>query len=497
MTRDWRAGMAADPLPVDAVLDRIVAHVRDHRRLVLEAPPGAGKTTRVPLALLDADPPGRIVVLEPRRVAARAAAARLAAQLGEPVGQTVGVTTREDRRTSRATRIELVTDGIVLRRLQRDPGLAGTGVLVFDEFHERRLDADLALAFAWETRGALRDDLALVVASATLPGARIAALLDDAPIVRAEGRTFPVATEHRDRVDVRALPEEAARTVVEVLDDPATTGDVLVFLPGVREIGRATRALAGITGTDVVVLALHGRLSGDEQDRALRPDPQGRRKVVLATDVAESSLTIDGIRVVVDAGRSREPRFDPATGMGGLVTVPASRASATQRAGRAGRTAPGRVVRLWPAREHAGRDAAPRPAIATDDLTAAALEVAAWGAEVAELALLDQPPDAAWEGATATLRELGAIDGAGRITAHGRLLADLPVHPRVGHLLIHARDRGTGRLGTELAAVLGDRDPLATSPTAPCADLAARVRVLRGGQAPPGTRVRRAALAPA
>ena len=479
----------ADPLPVDEVLDDLRFALQAPGMAVLEAPPGAGKTTRVPLALLADDPPGRIVVLEPRRVAARAAASRLASQLGEEVGRRIGLTTRDERRTSRATRVEVVTEGVLLRRLQRDPSLDGVGLLLFDEFHERNLEADLALAFALETRAALRDDLRLLVASATLDGARVAELLDGAPVIRAQGRRFPVEVAHRDRPDERTLPDAVRDAVAELTADG--DGDVLVFLPGAREIRRTAAVLQQrpVTG-DPVVRPLYGALSPDEQDAAIQPDPRGRRRVVLATDIAESSLTIIGVRAVVDAGRSREPRFDATTGMTGLVTVPASRASAEQRAGRAGRLGPGRCIRLWPRREHAARDAHPRPALHTDDLTAAALEVAAWGAEVDELALLDTPPAAGWQRARSTLRDLDALDAAGRITPHGRELAALPVHPRLAHLLVRGRERGLGSLAVELAAVLADRDPIHPTWQRPDADLATRVRFLRGETLPAGSRPR-------
>jgi ATP-dependent helicase HrpB len=483
-------------LPVEEVLAPLRGALASDGLVVLQAPPGAGKTTVVPLDLLEADtlaPDRRLVLLEPRRVAARAAARRLAAQLGEDLGGTVGLSTRDERRVSRRTCIEVVTEGVLLRRLQRDPELTGTGTLFFDEFHERNLEADLALAFALEVREAVRPDLRLLVASATLDGARVARLLGGAPIVEASGRSHPVEVEHRPRPDPRALPAAVAAATVEALD--RHTGDVLVFLPGAAEIRRTARALASHVSSSTVVLPLYGALPPEEQDRALAPDPQGRTKIVLATDLAESSLTIEGVRVVVDAGLAREPRFDAATEMTGLVTVPASRASATQRAGRAGRTGPGLALRLWPAREHPGRDAHPRPAIVTDDLTGAALEVASWGADVAVLRLLDQPPAAAWSRARDTLRELGALDDHGRITAHGRRLADLPVHPRLGHLLVRGRALGLGRLACDVAAVLEDRDLLLTDPEQPSADLTVRVRVLRGASAPGRARVRRGTLA--
>ena len=497
-----RSDLPGPALPVDAILGPLLEALAGAGRAVLAAPPGAGKTTRVPLALLAreerADRGGRIVVLEPRRVAARAAAARMAAHLGEPLGHRVGLTTRDERRRSRATRIEVVTEGVLLRRLQQDPSLPGVGVVMFDEFHERNLEGDLSLAFTLEARAALRPELQVLVASATLDGERVAALLGGVPVVRTEGRQHPVEVGHRDRPDVRDLDVAVRDAVADLMAEGS--GDVLVFLPGVREIRRAASALAGarLAGARLagapLVLPLHGSLPPNEQDAALAPAPPGRRKVVLATDLAESSITIDGVTAVVDAGLSREPRFDAATGMTGLVTVPASRASADQRAGRAGRTAPGLCVRLWPEREHAARDAHPRPAIATDDLTGAALEVATWGADVAELALLDQPPPAGWARGRETLAALGGLDGAGRITAHGRALAELPVHPRIAHLLLRGREIGLGTLATEVAAVLADRDPVSSSWDAPCADLAVRVRVLRGERPPAGVRVRGGAL---
>jgi ATP-dependent helicase HrpB len=490
------ARLPVDPaeLPVEAVVPELLAALEGPGMVVLEAPPGAGKTTRVPLALLDQVPEGRIVVLEPRRVAARAAAMRLAMHLAEPLGERVGLTTRDERRTSPRTRIEVVTEGVLLRRLQRDPSIGGTALVMFDEFHERNLEGDLSLAFTLEARAALRPDLRVLVASATLDGDRVVRLLGNAPVIRATGREYRVEVSHRDRPDVRDLDVAVRDAVTDLLADGS--GDVLVFLPGVSEIRRAvsTLAAAGLPSPPLV-LPLHGSLSPGEQDAALAPAPPGRRKVVLATDLAESSITIDGVTAVVDAGLSREPRFDAATGMTGLVTVPASRASADQRSGRAGRTAPGVCIRLWPEREHAARDAHPRPAIATDDLTGAVLEVANWGAEVAELALLDQPPDAGWARGRDTLRSLGGLDDAGRITAHGRELAELPVHPRIAQLLLRGREVGLGTLATEVAAVLADRDPVTSSWEAPCADLAVRVRVLRGGPPPAGSRVRGGALA--
>jgi ATP-dependent helicase HrpB len=476
-------------LPVDAVLGDLRAALGTEGRAVLQAPPGAGKTTRVPLDLLAHGLSGRLLLLEPRRVAARAAAMRLAAQLSEPLGERVGLTTRDERRVSEATRIEVVTEGVLLRRLQADPQLSGVGLVFFDEFHERSLEADLGLALVEEVRDALREDLRVLVASATLDAERVARLLGDAPVITAEGRQHPVEIEHRPRPAPGQLAPAVADAVREVVaDDP---GDVLVFLPGAAEIRRVAGELDALPPPGkVLVLPLHGSLPPAEQDRALQPAPHGRRKVVLATDLAETSLTIEGVRTVVDAGLAREPRFDAARGMSGLVTVAASRASAEQRAGRAGRTAPGRCVRLWPASEHPTRDASARPAILTDDLTSAALELAAWGAGIEELALLDRPPVDAWRRAHETLSALGALDEQGRITEHGRRLAGLPLHPRLGHLLLEGAAAGHGRLAAEVAALLADRDVLATGPGAPCADMTVRVACLRGQPAPSGTSVR-------
>ncbi len=479
-------------LPIEPVLADVAAALAASGTAVLEAEPGAGKTTRVPWYLWEHRPDRRIVLLEPRRIAARAAATRLAAQLGEEVGQTVGLTTRDDRRGSSATRIEVVTEGVVLRRLQRDPGLGGVDLLIFDEFHERSLEADLSLAFTLDVREALRPDLQVLVMSATIEGPRVASLLNGSPLITAPGRSHPIDIEHRPSPSGwSGLPP----AVADAANDLLTDGDVLVFVPGAGEIRAVIRYLEDVAlAGDPVVLPLHGSLSGADQDAALRPAPAGRRKVVVATDVAESSITIDGICGVVDAGQSREPRFDATTGMTGLVTVPASRASAEQRAGRAGRQGPGRCIRLWPEREHAARDAHPRPAISTDDLTGAALEIAAWGADPEELALLDPPPAAAWERAVETLRELAAVDADGRITSHGRDLNALPAHPRLGHLLLRGRDAGQATLACDLAAVLSDRDLFVVDRDHPSADLAARVRVLRGERPPAGVRVRRGAV---
>lgn len=481
-----------DPLPVDDVLPDLVAALRDGGMAVLQAPPGAGKTTHVPLALLP-EFEGRIVVLEPRRLAARAAARRMAQLHGDDVGRTVGYTTRDERVVSPATRIEVVTEGILVRRLQRDPSLPGVATVVFDEFHERSLEADLGLGLTLEVRAALRDDLWVLVMSATIEGARVADLLDGAPVVRSEGRRHPVETIHVDRSLSDPLEPAVADVVVRALAE--TAGDVLVFLPGAREIRRTARELEGRLSGSVDVTPLYGALPPGEQDRALEPAPAGRRKVVLATDIAETSLTIEGVRSVVDAGLARQPRFDPRTGMSRLETVRVSRASADQRRGRAGRVAPGTAYRLWPEREHAGLDAFASPAIATADLAGFALELAAWGEpDPSRLRLLDPPPARTYRQAQELLQRLGAVDEAGRITDHGQALADLPLHPRLAHLVVRAVELGAGRLGVEVAALLSDRDVLRSGWGESVVDLAARVRVLRGEGPPRGAEVRRGAL---
>lgn len=481
--------MTPDTLPIDDVLPDVVAAVRTHGRVIVEAPPGAGKTTRVPPALLDAVD-GRIVVLEPRRVAARAAANRMAAERGQRLGETVGLTTGDERRVSRDTRIEVVTEGVLVRRLQADPGLPGVGAVVLDEFHERSLDADLALAFGWEARE-LRGDLAIVVMSATLDGARVAALLDDAPVVRSDGRLHPVEVHHVDRDPVAPLAPDVAAAVEEALADH--DGDVLVFLPGVREIRAVAQALRA--PPDVDVRPLHGSLPPAEQDAALRPSSSGRRTVVLATDLAESSVTVPGVRVVVDAGLAREPRLDPRTGMTRLTTTRASVASADQRAGRAGRVAPGVALRLWSRSDHLARDAHPRPEIAQADLSGFLLQVLAWGADVTDLRLLDPPADDALASARGTLERLGVVDGDGRVTPHGREVAALPAHPRLGHLVVRGRELGLATTAARLAALLGERDVLAVDRDRPDADLVTRVRAVAGDAIPPGARPRRGTLA--
>jgi ATP-dependent helicase HrpB len=445
-------------LPVAEVLPALLAALA-RGNAVLVAPPGAGKTSVVPLALLHASwraPTERILVLEPRRVAARAAARRMATLLGEPVGGTVGLRTRLDAAVSAATRIEVVTEGLLVRRLHADPGLSGVACVVFDEVHERSLDTDLALALTRDLQS-VRPELRLVAMSATLDGAAFARLLA-APVIETGGRMFPVAVRWAARDDdARDLSERVAATVRRALAE--TAGDVLVFLPGMAEIRRAEAALADVPA---VVRPLHGELPPEAQDLALRPDAEGRRRIVLATAIAETSLTVEGVTAVVDSGLRRAPRFDAGSGLTRLATVRISRAAADQRAGRAGRLGPGVVFRLWTEAAHRGLAAADQPEILSADLAPLALDLAAWGAEPACLPFLDPPPEGALAAGRALLRALGALDQSGAITPRGRAMARLGAHPRLAAMMIAARERGDAEaaLAAELAAALEERDPL-------------------------------------
>ncbi|WP_338272297.1 ATP-dependent helicase HrpB [Roseicyclus marinus] len=454
------------PLPIDEILPALKAALAREGRAVLQAPPGAGKTTGVPPALMD-QVAGRIVMLEPRRLAARAAAERMAEMLGEPVGRTVGYRIRGESAVSEATRIEVVTEGILTRMVQDQPDLPGVGCVIFDEFHERSLNADLGLALVWEVRQALRPDLGVVVMSATLDAGPVAAMLGDAPLLTSEGRAYPVETRHLERPlpKDRRLEEAVAGQVLEAL--AATEGGCLVFLPGEGEIRRVAARLQGALPGDVALHMLYGAMRIEDQRAAIRPSQKGR-KLVLATAIAETSLTIEDVRVVVDAGRARRARFDPASGMSRLVTEPVSRAEADQRRGRAGRVAPGICYRMWTKGAEGALPAFPPPEIAATDLAGLALELAIWGGAEG-LAFLTPPPEGALAEARALLAELGALDGQGRITAHGRALARLPLHPRLGHMVV------TGGAGAaRLAALLAARDPLRGQGT----DLMLRLRAL-------------------
>ena len=459
-------------LPIDDILPELIAALRRSGRAVLQAPPGAGKTTRVPLAMLEAGlTQGRILMLEPRRLAARAAAERMADTLGENVGQSVGYRIRGEAKVGRHTRIEVVTEGILTRMLQSEPDLPGVGAVIFDEFHERSLNADFGLALCLEVSGALRDDLMLVAMSATLDAGPVAALMA-APLITSEGRAFKVEIRWLERpLGAKFRPVDALVDLV-VLAELATRetgGGLLVFLPGEGEIRRAEAALARRLPKNCEIRPLYGALPFAAQRAAIAPLDKGR-KVVLATSIAETSLTIEDIRVVVDAGQSRRARFDPGSGMSRLVTERVTRAEATQRAGRAGRVADGICYRLWTKGEEGGQSQFPPPEIAAADLTGLALELALWGAQDGALSFLTPPPAKAMEEARGLLRLLGALDANTRITDHGRALAALPLHPRLAHMLILG-----GRNAAPLAALMGERDPLRA---APC-DISLRLEALR------------------
>ena len=480
-------------LPINEALPALGQALAHRRCALVEAPPGAGKSTIVPLFLRDSPwlAGQRILMLEPRRIAARAVALRMAQLLGEAVGRSVGFRTRFDTRVSRETRIEVVTEGILTRMLQEDSGLAGIGCVIFDEFHERSLNADLGLALCLESQQNLREDLCLVVMSATLDMEPVAKLLGDAPVVAAHGHSFEVTTQYVPRRPEIYLEQQTAQVLRTALRDH--DGDLLCFLPGAGEIRRVQRALED-PGLDrnVSVLPLYGELDGAAQDAALAPAPSGRRKIVLATSLAETSLTIEGVRVVVDSGLRRYAEFDPATGMSRLVTGKVSQAAADQRRGRAGRLSEGHCYRLWSEGTQASLAAHTAPEILHADLAPLALELSCWGAVDAKgLSWLDPPPAAPLDQARDLLRQLEAIDRAARITPHGRMLAKLGIHPRLGHMLVKAREFGAPRLACDLAAILSERDILRAEASARDADLRLRVAALRGDvrDLPPGITV--------
>lgn len=447
--------------PIDPLLPRIRESLAAHPRLVLEAPPGAGKTTQVPPALLDAPwlAGRRILMLEPRRVAARAAAGFMAQQRGEEVGRTVGYRIRFESRVSDATRIEVVTEGILTRMIQDDPMLDGVGAIVFDEFHERHMAADLGLALALDVQAQVRDDLRIVVMSATLDGERLAQFLG-APRLSSEGRSFPVRIAHFPARREEKIEHQVRRAIEHAL--AAHPGDVLVFLPGQREIARVQALLEHV---DAEVLALHGELPVEQQSRVLRPAEDGRRRVVLATNVAESSVTLPGVRVVIDTGLAREPRFDPVSGFSRLDVVPIAQASADQRAGRAGRVADGWAYRLWP--ESQRLEPQRRPEIAQVDLSGLALELALWGG--ADLRFPDAPPTGTFNAARDLLRRLGALHGDA-VTPLGRRMLTLGTHPRLAAMLLAPTDTGERALACDLAALIEARDPLRAPPGLPRSD---------------------------
>ncbi|UOV08869.1 ATP-dependent helicase HrpB [Pseudoxanthomonas sp. F37] len=470
--------MPSPTFPITPLLPDIVRRLSDHPRLVLEAPPGAGKTTQVPLALLDESwlQGRKIVMLEPRRVAARAAAGFMARQRGEAVGDTVGYRIRFENKVGPRTRIEVVTEGILTRMIQDDPMLEGVGAILFDEFHERHLAGDLGLALALDVQAQLREDLRIVVMSATLDGEKLARFLD-APRLSSQGRSFPVQVAHFPARRDETTEVQARRAIEHAVQ--SHPGDVLVFLPGQREIARVHALLADALPQDIVVLALHGELPVEKQSEALQPDPQGRRRVVLATNVAESSVTLPGVRVVVDSGLAREPSYDPNSGFSRLEVTNISQASADQRAGRAGRVAEGWAYRLWPQSQRL--DPQRRPEIALVELGALALELAAWGSD--DLRFVDAPPPGAMNAARDLLRRLGALAASNAITPLGKRMLALGTHPRLAAMLLSAGEGEDRALACDLAALVEARDPLRMGGDA----LAARWRALaafRNGRAP-------------
>lgn len=447
------------PLPIDAILDELARALANNNAAVLVAPPGAGKTTRVPLALLDAPwaKDKKIIMLEPRRIAARASAERMAQTLDERVGETVGYRVRFGSKVSRATRIEVVTEGIFSRQILEDPELSGVAAVLFDEFHERSLDADLGLALARDVQIGLREDLRIVVMSATLDGTRIAKLLGDASVIASEGRAFPVETRYLGRKAAVPLERQMADAIAVALR--ADVGSVLAFLPGAAEI-RRTQNLLGerVHDAAVEIVPLFGALDATVQDRAIAPAPKGHRKVVLATSIAETSLTIEGVRIVVDSGMARVPRYEPDIGLTRLETVRASRAAVDQRRGRAGRTEPGLCYRLWDEPQTAALTAYTQPEILSADLSSLVLDLAQWGvSDPTTLAFLDSPPAPALKEALGLLRELGALDGDGRITAEGKSLRALALPPRLARMIVDSHRLGAGEAAAEIAAVLTER----------------------------------------
>ncbi len=468
--------MDLSPLPIDAVLPELLDQLERQTRAVLVAPPGAGKTTRVPIALLPAvwRGDGRIILIEPRRIAARAAAAHMASSLGDSVGGAVGYRVRMDAKVSARTRVEVVTEGVFTRMIVDDPALEGIAAVIFDEFHERSLDGDLGLALALDAAGALRADLRILVMSATLDGARVAALLgEDCPVVTSEGRAFGVETRYRPRDPLVRFEDQVADLTLAAVREDA--GSALVFLPGQAEIRRVAERLGQRVPGDVDVVPLYGALTPAEQDRAIQPAPPGRRKVVLATSIAETSLTIEGVRIVVDGGLSRVPRYEPDTGLTRLETERVSRAAADQRRGRAGRTEPGVCWRLWAEGQTAGLEPFSRPEILEADLASLVLDLAAWGVtDPGDLLFLDRPPKGAWSEAVQLLKGLDALDESGRLTAGGTAIGRLPLHPRLAHMVVEAAREGDAVLAAEIAAVLTEQGLGGDA-----VDLAERVRRFR------------------
>ena len=447
------------PLPIDEALPGLLEALRSHTKAVLVAPPGAGKTTRVPLALMDEEwtKGGKILVLEPRRLAARGASSRMAATLQEQVGDRIGLRVRMGSKISAKTRIEVITEGVFTRMILDDPELKGVAAVVFDEFHERSLDADLGLALALDAQNALREDLRLLVMSATLDGARVAGLLGDARVLASEGRAFPVETRYVGRDPNRRIDDEIADTILKALR--ADSGSMLVFLPGQGEIRRVERQLVErIKDASVDIAPLYGAMDQRAQDLAVQPAHKGRRKIVLATSIAETSLTIEGVRIVIDSGLSRVPRYEPGIGLTRLETVRVSRASADQRRGRAGRTEPGVAYRLWDEAANGALEAFSKPEILSADLSGLLLDCASWGVtDMATLSFLDAPPAPALNEATRHLQAINALDAAGRITEDGKSIRTLPLPPRLARMILEAGKRGEALLAADIAALLTER----------------------------------------
>ncbi len=465
--------------PVDRVIPDLKAALAARPCAVLVAEPGAGKTTRVPLALMNESwlKGRRIVMLEPRRLAARAAAKRMADTIGEAVGETVGYTVRMERKVSIRTRIEVVTEGILTRRLQNDPELSDTGLLIFDEFHERSLDGDLGLALALDVQRGLRDDLKIMVMSATLDSEKLSTHLDSGPVISTKGRMFPVDVVHLEKASRFTLADDTVKAVRMALSD--VRGSLLVFLPGEGEIRHVEeQLLSADLLSNVDVRPLYGAMALQAQDEAIRASPAGRRKIVLATTIAETSLTIEGIEAVIDTGLKRVPRFDPAAGMTSLETVRVSQASAEQRKGRAGRLGPGRCYQLWPEAETRALAAHDEPEIRSADLSGLVLEMARWGVTAVDgLPWFEVPPKAAFGHAQDLLKRLSALDPSNAITVHGRAMAELPLHPRLAHMVVAGKAKGAGHSAAEIAALLSERDGAARDASI---DVEQRLMMLRG-----------------
>lgn len=467
-------------LPIDDILPSLLQTLDTVNSAVLVAPPGAGKTTRVPLALLNEGwlEGKKILMLEPRRLAARAAARYMAGLLSETVGNTIGYRVRKDTRVGAKTRVEVITEGVLTRMLQADPALEGIGALILDEFHERSIQADLGLALALQSQELLRPDLRIIVMSATLEAQPVAALLGGATILISEGRQFPIETYYLEN-----QPQGRLETVVVSVIQRALTecnGDILVFLPGVKEIRRVTSGLQQISlDKNIIIAPLYGSLSYHDQDMAIMPGREGFRKIVLATSIAETSLTVEGVRVVIDSGLMRVPKFSPRTGMTRLETVPVSRPSADQRRGRAGRICPGICFRLWTQQEDSRLMPRNTPEILETDLTSLALELAVWGvAKPENLSWLDLPPQSAIQQARELLVNLGALTGSGEVTPHGQLMASTGIHPRLAHMILRAKGMELGGLACEVAAILGERDIISSSGQIYDADLRHRLEAL-------------------